>query len=82
MQFRESWVFTKGKDPRKNSFISRNYDLKEQYPVTAHARNFDFLTRYGETERCEESKKTLKNPVASRLAEVDTALKLLRITDQ
>ena len=62
--------------------MSRNYDLKEQYPVTAHAPNFDFLTRYRETKRCEESKRTLKNPVASRLAKVDTALKRLRITDQ
>ena len=39
--------------------------LKEQYPVTAHA-----------------CKRTLKNPFASRLAEFDTTLKLLRITDQ
>ena len=38
-------------------------ELKEQYPVTAHAPNFDFWT-------------------GSRLAEFDTTLKLLRITDQ
>ena len=33
-------------------------------------------------KRCEESKRTLKNPFASRLAEFNTTLKLLRITDQ
>ena len=56
--------------------------LKEQYPVTAHAPNFDFWTWCREIKRCEESKRTLKNPFASRLAEFDTTLKLLRITDQ
>ena len=35
-----------------------------------------------EIKRCEESKRTLKNQFASRLAEFDTTLKLLRITDQ
>ena len=35
--------------------------LKEQYPVTAHAPNFDFWTGCREIERCEESKGTLKN---------------------
>ena len=35
-----------------------------------------------EIKRCEESKRTLKNPFASRLAEFNTTLKLLRITDQ
>ena len=58
-----------------------NY-LKEQYTVTAHAPNFDFWTGCREIKRCEETKRTLKNPFASRLAEFDTALKLLRITDQ
>ena len=48
-------------------------ELKEQYPVTAHAPNF---------ERCEESKRILKNPFASRLAGFNTTLKLLRIIDQ
>ena len=31
---------------------------------------------------CEESKGTLKNPLASRLAEFDSTLKLVRITDR
>ena len=35
-----------------------------------------------EFKRCEESKRTLKNQFASRLAEFDTTLKPLRITDQ
>ena len=57
--------------------------LKEQYPVTAHAPNFYFWTGCREIKRCEESiKRTLKNPFASRLAEFNTTLKLLRITDQ
>ena len=56
--------------------------LKEQYPVTAHVPNFDFWTGCREIKRCEESKRTLKNPFASRLAEFNTTLKLLRITDQ
>ena len=56
--------------------------LKEQYPVTAHALNFDFWTGCREIKRCEESKRTLKNPFASRLAEFDTTVNLLRITDQ
>ena len=56
--------------------------LKEQYPVTAHAPNFDFWTGSREINRCEESKRTLKNPFASRFAEFGTTLKLLRITDQ
>ena len=56
--------------------------LKEQYPVTAHAPNFDFWTGCREIKRCEESKRTLKNPFASRLAGINKTLKLLRITDQ
>ena len=56
--------------------------LQEQYPVTAHAPNFDFWTGCREIKRCEESKRTSKNPFASRLAEFDTALKRLRTTDQ
>ena len=47
-----------------------------------HAPNFDFWTGCGEIKRCEKSKRTLKNPFASRLVEFDTTLKLLRITDQ
>ena len=46
--------------------------LKEQYPVTAHAPNFDFWTGCREIKRCEESKRTLKNPFASRLTEFNT----------
>ena len=34
--------------------------LKEQYPVTAHAPNFDFWTGCREIKRCDESKRTLK----------------------
>ena len=56
--------------------------LKEQYPVTAHAPNFDFWTGCREIKRCEESKTILKNPFASRLAGFNTTLKLLRIIDQ
>ena len=56
--------------------------LKEQYPVTAHAPNFDFRTGSGEIKRCEESKRSLKNPFASHLADFNTTLKLLRITGQ
>ena len=57
--------------------------LKEQYSVTAHAPNFDFWTGCREIiNRCEESKRTLKNPFTSRFAEFGTTLKLLRITDQ
>ena len=58
------------------------YLKKEQYPVTAHAPNFDFWTGCREIKRCVESKRSLKNPFVSRLAEFDTTLKLLRVTDQ
>ena len=57
-------------------------NLKEQYPVTAHAPNFDFWTGCREIKRCEESRRTLKNPFATRLAVFDTALKPLSITDR
>ena len=63
-------------------FQTRTIFLKEQYPVTAHAPNFDFWTGCREIKRCEESKRTLKNPFASRLAGFNTTIKLLRITDQ
>ena len=33
-------------------------ELKEQYPVTAHAPNFDFWTGCREIKRCEESKRS------------------------
>ena len=45
--------------------------LKEQYPVTVHVQNFDLLTGCREFKRCEESKRTLKKPFASLLAEFD-----------
>ena len=56
--------------------------LKEQYPVTAHAPNFDVWTGCREIKRCEESKRVLKNPFASRLAGFNMTLKLLRIIGQ
>ena len=62
--------------------ISNGPILKEQYPVTAHAPNFDFWTECREIKRCEESKRTVKNPFASRLTGLNTTLKLLRITDR
>ena len=46
--------------------------LKEQYPVIAHAPNFDFWTGCPEIKRCEKSERTLNNPFASRLAEFNT----------
>ena len=52
------------------------------YPVTAYPPNFDFWAGCHEIKRCEESKRTLKNPFASRLAKFNNTLKLLRITDQ
>ena len=67
-------------DEAKNT--SNYFTLKEQYPVTAHAPNFDFWTGCREIKRCEESKRILKNPFASRLAGFNTTLKLLRIIDQ
>ena len=44
--------------------------LKEQYPVTAHAPNFDFWTGYREIKRCEERKRTLKKSVCITLGRV------------
>ena len=67
--------------PVENRFNTSAF-LKEQHPVTAHAPNFDFWTGCREIKRCEESKRTLKNPFASRLTGFNTTLKLLRITDQ
>ena len=55
---------------------------KKQYPVTVHVPNFEYLTGCREFKRCEESKRTLKNPFASHLAVFDTTLNFLRITDQ
>ena len=66
----------------KIDIICLDDSLKEQYPVSAHAPNFDFWTGCREIKRCEESKRTLKNPSTSRLAGINTTLKLLRSTDQ
>ena len=63
-------------------FSLDNGELKAQYNVTAHTRNFDFWTGCHKIKRCEDSKRTLKNPFASRLVEFNATLKLLRITDQ
>ena len=63
-------------------YVNLSFQLKEQYPVTAHAPNFDFWTGCREIKRCEESKIILKNPFASRLVGFNTTLKLLRIIDQ
>ena len=57
-------------------------DLQEQYPLTAHAPNFDFWTGCREIKRCEESRRTFKNKFASRLAGFNTTIKLLKITGQ
>lgn len=45
--------------------------LKEQYPVTVHVPNTDFLTECHEFKRCEQSKRALKNLFALRLAEFE-----------
>ena len=62
--------------------IETGLNLKEEYPVTAHAPNFDFWPGCREIKRCEESKGSLKNPFVSRLAEFNATLKLIWITDQ
>ena len=63
-------------------FSLDNAELKEQYLVTAHAPNVDFWTGCREIKRCEESKRTLKNPFVSCLADFNATVKLLRITKQ
>ena len=65
-----------------NIKILNHSRLKEQYPVTEHVPNFDFLTGCREFKRREESKRSLKNPFGSRLGEFDTTLKYLRIKEQ
>ena len=62
--------------------MTDNLSLKEQYSVNAHPPNFDFWTGCREIKRWKESKRTLKNSFASRLAEFYITLKLLRITYQ
>ena len=45
--------------------------LKERYPVTAHASNFDFWTGCREIKRCEESiKENLEKSVCIALSRV------------
>ena len=66
----------------KNIVFPSNPHLKEQCTVTAHAPNFDFRRGCREIKRYEESKWTLRNPFASRLAEFNITPKLLKITDQ
>ena len=69
------WVYIKF----SQFFLIANSNLilqqKEQYPVTAHVPNFDFLTGCRKFKRCEESKRTLKNPFALPLAKFDTTKK-------
>ena len=62
--------------------LSSLFFLKEQYPESAHAQNFEVCSSCREIKRCEKSNRTVKNPFASRLAEFDTTLKRLRISDQ
>ena len=45
-------------------------------------RTLIFWRNIAKFKRCEQSKRTLKNPFALRLAEFDTTLKVLRIADQ
>ena len=45
-------------------------------------RTLIFWRNVAKFKRCEQSKRTLKNPFALRLAEFDTTLKVLRIADQ
>ena len=45
-------------------------------------RTLSFWRNIATFKRCEQSKRTLKNPFALRLAEFDTTLKVLRIADQ
>ena len=45
-------------------------------------RTLIFWRNIATFKRCEQSKRTLKNPFALRLAEFDTTLKVLRIADQ
>ena len=74
----------------ENIFNKVNSSRSSLYPIvkgtvsrySANAPNFDFWTGCPEIKRCGESKRTLKNPFASRLAEFSTTLNLLRITDQ
>ena len=75
--FKSPWsnqtVFSK---PRHGDYLKGTVSRHYACP------NFDFWTGCHEIKTCEESTKTLKNPFASRLAEFNTTLKLLRITDQ
>ena len=59
-----------------------NLSLKEQYSVNAHPPNFNFWTGCREIKRWEESKRTLKNPFASRLAKFILLWNFSGVTDQ
>ena len=54
---------------KKLLYVVTNYSssrlLKNQYPVTAHAPNFDFLTGCREFKRRKKWYRTFKNPFAS-----------------
>ena len=67
-----------------NSWITTVFHEFSRFsnPLLRIAPNFDFWTGCREIKICEESKRSLKNPFASRLAEFSTTIKLLRITDQ
>ena len=56
--------------------------FQKKCPADCACTKLWFRTGCREIKRCKESKRTLKNPLASRLAEFDTILKRLRITDQ
>ena len=58
------------------------YVLSNSIPLLRMHQTLIFGQEIKRSERCEESKRTLKNPFASRLTEFDTTLKLLSITDQ
>ena len=75
-------TYASGAKQIRQTAWNKKLNLKEQYPVTALAPNFDSWTGCPKVKRSQESKRTLKNLFALRLAEFDTTLKLLRITDQ
>ena len=60
----------------------RDVKLKRTVSHYCACPNFDFRTGCRGIKTSEESRRTLKNPFASRLAEFSTTLKRLRITDQ
>ena len=75
-------TYASGAKQIRQTAWNKKLNLKEQYPVTALVPNFDSWTGCPKVKRSQESKRTLKNLFALRLAEFDTTLKLLRITGQ